>query len=63
MAGYYSLGTAMPPSTSFSIPDIDIVPFPSLSKYGITKTVSYNHFLGSDKPALIDIFVVSLLEV
>ncbi len=37
---------------SLGIPDIDIVPFPSLCKYGITKTVSYNHCLGTAKPAL-----------
>ncbi len=48
---------------SVGIPDIDILPFSSLSKSGITKTVSHNYCLRATKLALIEIFDRSLWEV
>ncbi len=48
--------------TSLGIPDTDILPYSSLSKSRITKTVSCNYCLGTTKSALIEVFVVYLLE-
>ncbi len=49
--------------TSFEIPDIDIHPFSSLSKNVITKNIPGTHCSANAKPASIEIFVVSLLEL
>ncbi len=65
MDGYYSCHIAVDRKfgcTSLGIPYINNLHFSSLSERGITKTVSHNYCLGIAKPALIQIFVVQLLE-